>query len=76
MNERQRWTIPATRVRSLVWNGDALLDPASGWRRYELDELATGRRLTSRDTPPLALDPPRRRFAVAGPEHITVVQLG
>ncbi|HEX2513603.1 MAG TPA: hypothetical protein VH257_02795 [Chloroflexota bacterium] len=45
MRERQRWTIPATRVRSLVWNGDALLDPAAGWRRYELDGTATPARI-------------------------------
>ena len=58
-----------------------LIDISTGRVTRSWPELDTGRQTSSiihhiDPPPPIALDPARRRFAVAGEDRITVVQLG
>jgi hypothetical protein len=37
VRETNRWLIPSSSPRSLVWWGDELYDPVAGWTRFALD---------------------------------------
>lgn len=77
-------------VGPMLWLGDnhvvgfyetpKIFDLQTGHVVFRWPDLATGKRSGSitghlRELPPIAVDPPRRRFAVAAEKSITVVQL-